>query len=50
MTRADWKDADEEARRKFEEIQKFVAKCREYWPGAKIIIRASDSASVNLSS
>jgi hypothetical protein len=46
--RIDWKAADKEERRKFEEIQSFVAKCREHWPGAKIVIRASDSASIDL--
>jgi hypothetical protein len=48
MSRDDWKAADEEERRKFEELQKFTSKCREIWPGSKIVIRASDSACVDL--
>jgi hypothetical protein len=49
MTRVDWKAADEEERRKFEHIQGFVEKCRELWPGSRIVIRAHDAMSVDLS-
>jgi hypothetical protein len=47
--RTDWKATDAEEWRKFGELQSFVSKCREFWPGAKIVIRASDSACVDLS-
>jgi hypothetical protein len=46
--RPDWRTADEEGRRKFEQIQKFVSECRRHWPGSKIVIRASDAACVAL--
>jgi hypothetical protein len=48
MNRRDWKAADQEERRKFEFIQKFVTECRNHWPGAKIVLRSSDSVSVDL--
>jgi len=48
MTRPDWKAADEEERRKFEELQRFTSKCRQLWPGSKIVLRASDSARIDL--
>jgi hypothetical protein len=48
MTRSDRRAADQEERRKFEFIQKFVSECRSHWPGAKIILRASDSACIDL--
>jgi hypothetical protein len=47
-SRIDWKAIDAEERQKFERIQKFVAECRRHWPGSKIVIRASDSACVDL--
>jgi hypothetical protein len=44
----DWKIRDAEETAKFKELQRFTNKCREVWPGSKIIIRASDSACVDL--
>jgi hypothetical protein len=49
MTRPDWKAAGEEERQKFEHIQKFVNACRRHWPGSRIVIRAHDAVSVDLS-
>jgi hypothetical protein len=48
VTAIDWKQHDAEERQKFEQLQKFTSKCRELWPGSKIILRASDSACIDL--
>jgi len=50
MTAVDWERRDAEERAKFKQLQQFTAECRKYWPGSKIVIRASDSACVDLNS
>jgi hypothetical protein len=49
VTAIDWKQRDAEEREKFEFIQKFVSECRSHWPGSRIVIRAHDAVSVDLS-
>ena len=46
--RPDRTDLDREEAEKFRLIRRFTRKCRERWPGAKIVFRSSDSVSVDL--
>jgi hypothetical protein len=48
MRRPDRTEYDRKETEKFKQLQRFTSKCRQLWPDSKIIIRASDSVSINL--